>query len=141
MARLVVSAREGPCEKEALIAIVRTLVEDVDASLAFYEEALGFRLRFRSGPFAAIERGDLEIRISGPGTSARQAMPDGSVPEPGGWNRIVVEVEDLEAFVAGLRARGTSFRNEPLRGPGGTQVLIEDPSGNPVEIFQPRDPA
>ena len=119
------------------MAIARYLVEDVDAALAFYQQALGFRLRFRAGPFASIERGDLEIRISGPGTSARKAMPDGSVPEPGGWNRIVVEVEDLQAFVADLHARGAHFRNEPLQGPGGTQVLIEDPSGNPIEIFQP----
>ena len=99
------------------MAIARYLVQDVDESLAFYQETLGFTLRQRFGPpFASIERGDLQIWISGPGTSARKEMSDGRVPEPGGWNRIVVEVEDIEAVVADLRARGTKFRNEPLRG-------------------------
>ncbi len=122
------------------MAIARYLVKDVDEALAFYQEALGFTVRQhgKGSPFAWIEKGDQSLWVSGPGTSAQQPMTDGSVPEPGGWNRIVVEVEDIEAVVADLRARGTTFRNEPLSGVGGTQVLIEDPSGNPIEIFQPR---
>lgn len=119
------------------MATVRYLVDDVDKALAFYEEALGFTLRQRFPPFALIERGDLQLWISGPGTSARKPMPDGRAPEPGGWNRFVVEVEDIEAVVADLRSWGANFRNEPLTGPGGTQILVEDPSGNPIEIFQP----
>lgn len=119
------------------MATVRYLVHDVDKAVAFYEEVLGFTLRQRFPPFAMIERGDLLLWIAGPKTSAAKPMPDGRKPEPGGWNRIVVEVEDIEAIVADLRSRGVTFRNEPLTGPGGTQVLIEDPSGNPIEIFQP----
>jgi catechol 2,3-dioxygenase-like lactoylglutathione lyase family enzyme len=120
------------------MAVARYIVDDVDASLAFYTEVLGFELVQRWGPpFASIGKGDQQIWLSGPGTSARKPMPDGGEPAPGGWNRIVVEVEDLEAVVASLRARGATFRNEPLAGPGGTQVLIEDPSGNPIEVFQP----
>ena len=119
------------------MATVRYLVDDVDEALAFYQEALGFTLRTRPVPiFAMIERGDLLLWLAGPGTSARKAMPDGRSPEPGGWNQIVVEVEDIEAVVADLHRRGATFRNEPFTGPGGTQVLIEDPSGNPIEIFQ-----
>ena len=119
------------------MATVRYLVNDVDAVIAFYEEVLGFTLRQHPAPpFAMVERGDLLLWIAGPGSSARKAMPDGRAPEPGGWNRIVVEVEDIAAVVADLRSRGVRFRNEPLTGPGGTQVLIEDPSGNPIEVFQ-----
>ena len=117
------------------MATVRYIVDDVDASLEFYTQVLGFELVQRWGPpFASIGKGDQQIWLSGPGTSARKAMPSGDEPAPGGWNRIVVEVK---AVVAQLRERGTTFRNEPLEGPGGTQVLIEDPSGNPIEVFQP----
>ncbi len=119
------------------MATVRYLVHDVDEAVAFYQELLGFTLRRRFPPFAMIERGDLLLWIAGPKTSAAKPMPDGRKPEPGGWNRIVVEVDDIEAVVTDLRSRGVTFRNEPLTGPGGTQVLIEDPSGNPIEIFQP----
>ena len=121
------------------MAIARYLVKDVDEALAFYQEALGFTVRQNFGPFASIERGDQEIWLSGPKTSAAKDMPDGSSPEPGGWNRFVLEVDDMDAVVAGLRARGATFRNEPFKGVGGTQVLIEDPSGNPIEIFEPAD--
>ncbi len=122
------------------MAIAGYFVQEVDEPLAFYQEALGFTLRLHEpgSPFAWIEKGDQHLYISGPGTSAHKPMLDGSVPEPGGWNRIVVEVEDIEAVVADLRARGTHFRNEPLTGIGGTQVVIEDPSGNPIEIIQRR---
>lgn len=120
-------------------AVVRYIVDDVDQALAFYREVLGFELVQRYGPpFASIGRGDLHLWISGPETSARRAMPDGTLPEPGGWNRLVIEVDDLEAAAAAIRARGGRLRNEPITGPGGTQVLVEDPSGNPIELFQPR---
>ena len=120
------------------MAVARYIVDDVDEALTFYTEVLGFELVKRWGPpFASIGKDDLQLWISGPGTSARKAMPGGEDPAPGGWNRIVVEVADLEAVVAELRSRGATFRNEPLEGPGGTQVLIEDPSGNPIEVFQP----
>jgi len=119
------------------MAVARYIVDDVDRAVEFYIEAFGFELKQRFPPFASLTRDDLEIWISGPATSARKPMPDGSSPEPGGWNRIVIAVEDIDATVAELRERGATFRNEPLTGPGGTQVLIEDPSGNPIEVFQP----
>ena len=118
------------------MATVRYMVRDVDAALPFYE-ALGFTLADRWGPpFAIVERGDLEIWLSGPGTSAAKPMPDGAKPEPGGWNRIVIGVDDIDATVTSLKATGTRFRNEPISGPGGKQVLVEDPSGNPIELFE-----
>jgi catechol 2,3-dioxygenase-like lactoylglutathione lyase family enzyme len=118
--------------------VVRYLVDDVDASLAFYA-ALGFKLADRWGPpFAIVKRRSLAVWLSGPGTSARKKLADGSVPRPGGWNRLVLEVEDMEAALSGLRAHGLKCRSKPIKGPGGTQVLIEDPSGNPIELFEPR---
>ncbi len=116
---------------------VRYLVHDVDAVLPFYA-ALGFALVDRWGPpFAIVERQGLALWLAGPGTSARRPMPDGATPAPGGWNRIVIEVDDLDAAIARLRDAGAKFRNEPVAGPGGRQVLAEDPSGNPVELFEP----
>ncbi len=121
------------------MAAVRYLVDDTDAAVAFYTESLGFTLRTRMGPaFAIVERDGLELWLSGPQSSAAQPMPDGKEPAPGGWNRLVIELSDLSETVARLRAAGVRFRNEPLSGPGGTQVLMEDPSGNPVELFAPR---
>ena len=118
------------------MATVRYLVQDVDAALAFYE-ALGFALTERWGPpFAMLARGDLSLWLSGPGTSAARPLPDGSVPQPGGWNRMVIEVADLDAALAALRQTGAHSRSEPVAGPGGRQVLVEDPSGNPIELFQ-----
>ena len=115
----------------------RYLVNDVEASLKFYVEILGFTVMQKWGPaFAIIERNDVRLWISGPGTSAMQPMPDGRRPEPGGWNRIVVEVEDLAALIEELKKQNVIFRNEIVQGPGGKQVLIEDPSGNPLELFQ-----
>ena len=123
-----------------VMATVRYLVHDVDAVLEFYTATLGFELEKRWGPpFAILAKGDLRLWISGPQTSAARPMPDGRKPEPGGWNRLVVMVEDLPSFVEGLREKGVTFRGELIKGPGGTQVLIEDPSGNPVELFEPRD--
>ena len=118
------------------MATVRYLVRDVDAALAFYE-ALGFALTERWGPpFAMLARGDLSLWLSGPGTSAARPLSDGSVPQPGGWNRMVIEVADLDAALAALRQTGAHSRSEPVAGPGGRQVLVEDPSGNPIELFQ-----
>ena len=119
--------------------VVRYLVADTDEAVAFYVDLLGFTLQARLGPaFAIVERDGLELWVSGPRTSAAQPMPDGRVPVAGGWNRLVLEVEDVGEKTARLRAAGVTFRNEPLTGPGGTQVLVEDPSGNPVELFSPR---
>ena len=89
-------------------------------------------------PFAMVRRGDLTLWLSGPGTSAARPMPDGAQPVPGGWNRLVLEVDDLDTTIAALQAAGAHFRSEVVRGPGGRQVLVEDPSGNPVELFQPQ---
>ncbi len=118
------------------MATVRYMVRDVDAALPFYE-ARGFTLTDRCGPpFAIVERSDLALWLSGPGTSAAKPMADGAKPESDGWNRVVIEVTDINATAATLKSAGTRLRNEPISGPGGTQVLIEDPSGNPIEIFE-----
>ena len=116
---------------------VRYMVKDVDASVAFYTQRLGFELKQQFGPAMAItRRGELTLWLAGPGASAARPMPDGRKPEPGGWNRFVIEVEDLETQVGELRAQGVAFRNEIVTGPGGRQILCEDPSGNVVELFQ-----
>jgi catechol 2,3-dioxygenase-like lactoylglutathione lyase family enzyme len=118
--------------------VVRYLVNDVDESLPFYK-ALGFKLADRWGPpFAIVKRKSLSIWLSGPGTSARKKLKNGATPEPGGWNRLVIEVKDIEATVKALSELGAKFRSKPISGPGGKQVLVEDPSGNPIELFQPR---
>lgn len=117
---------------------VRYMVRDVDEAVDFYAQRLGFSVARRWGPaFAIVERGDLALWVSGPDTSAARAMPDGRRPEPGGWNRIVIEVEDVHGLARTLAEAGVTFRNEVITGPGGSQVLIEDPSGNPIELFQP----
>jgi catechol 2,3-dioxygenase-like lactoylglutathione lyase family enzyme len=119
---------------------VRYIVDDADAAVDFYRDGLGFEVAMRPGPgFAVLTRGSLRLLLSeptGPGGAA-QAMPDGRRPEPGGWNRIQLEVADLEHEVETLRGTGARFRNEIVHGRGGDQVLVEDPSGNPVELFQP----
>jgi catechol 2,3-dioxygenase-like lactoylglutathione lyase family enzyme len=120
------------------MAPFRYLVTDIDLAIQFYTEQLGFVLAERMGPaFAIITKGDLCLWLSGPQTSAARPMPDGRKPEPGGWNRFVIEVEDLEQLVAALKQAEVMFRNEIITGPGGKQVLVEDPSGNPIELFQP----
>ncbi len=118
---------------------VRYIVSDVDAAIPFYTDMLGFKVDMRPAPgFASLSRGDLQLLLNRPGAGgAGQAMPDGRLPAPGGWNRIQIEVEDLEATVAKLKRAGGRFRNEIVTGGGGKQVLIEDPSGNPIELFQP----
>lgn len=120
---------------------VRYVVSDVDEAISFYTEALGFRVEMHPAPgFAAISRGELRLLLNRPGGGgAGQAMPDGQVPAPGGWNRIQIEVEDLEAVVQRLRALGSHFRNEIVVGRGGKQILLEDPSGNPIELFEPAE--
>jgi len=117
----------------------RYLVKDVDGAIAFYSR-LGFEVVERWGPpFAIVSNGDVTLWLSGPETSASKAMPDGRIPEAGGWNRVVVEVEEVEALATELKEAGVVFRNDGIKGPGGTQYLIEDPSGNPVEIFESRE--
>ena len=119
------------------MAVIRYMVTDVDQAVDFYTRHLGFTLQQRMGPpFAIVTRGDLKLWVSGPQASAGRPMPDGRVPEPGGWNRLVIEVEDLAALVATLKVAGVRFRNDIISGPGGSQVLVEDPSGNPIELFQ-----
>jgi catechol 2,3-dioxygenase-like lactoylglutathione lyase family enzyme len=117
---------------------VRYMVDDVEAAVAWYTKHLGFTLLSNHAPaFADATRGALRLLLSGPTSSAGRPMPDGERPVPGGWNRIHLIVEDLPAEVARLRAAGAKFRNEIVTGPGGSQVLLVDPSGNFVELFQP----
>jgi catechol 2,3-dioxygenase-like lactoylglutathione lyase family enzyme len=117
---------------------VRYMVDDVQAALDFYTTFLGFEVLTAYPPaFADVARGNLRLLISGPMSSAGRAMPDGAKPGPGGWNRIHLIVDDLGAEVARLRAAGAPFRNEMIEGPGGKQILLQDPAGNVVELFQP----
>lgn len=123
---------------------VRYIVDDVDAALAFYRERLGFEEVMHPAPtFAMVSRGDLRLALSVPsggGGGGGQPMPDGTVPAPGGWNRLMLEVDDIESAVAALRDAGTRFRNDIVTGFGGKQILAEDPAGNPIELFQPTRP-
>src|SRR6266516_1814171 len=117
---------------------VRYMVDDVDASVDFYTRHFGFSLRSNQAPaFADVIRGNLRLLLSGPSSSAGRPMPDGRKPGPGGWNRIHLIVADIEAEVERLRAAGLTFRNDIVKGPGGSQILLDDPSGNPIELFQP----
>ncbi len=117
---------------------VRYMVDDVEAGVAWYTTHLGFKLLSNQAPaFADVARGSLRLLLSGPGSSAGRPMPDGERPRPGGWNRIHLVVEDLQAEVARLRAAGVRFRNDVVTGPGGSQILLIDPSGNFIELFQP----
>ena len=118
---------------------VRYMVDDVDAAVAFYTTRLGFTLNSNAAPaFADVTRGDLRLLLSGATSSAGRPMPDGRRPTAGGWNRFQLIVDDIASEVARLRAAGVTFRNDIVRGPGGQQILVEDPSGNVVELFQPR---
>jgi catechol 2,3-dioxygenase-like lactoylglutathione lyase family enzyme len=118
---------------------VRYIVNDVDAAIPFYTGVLGFKLEMHPAPgFASLSLGNLQLLLNRPGAGgAGQAMPEGQRPAPGGWNRIQIEVDDLEATVEKLKSAGAQFRNEIVTGNGGKQILIEDPSGNPIELFQP----
>ena len=117
---------------------VRYMVDDVDKAIAFYTEQLEFELLTSAAPaFADVKRGNLRLLLAGPKSSAGRPMPDGRQPGPGGWNRIHFVVDDIESEVARLRDGGATFRNDIVMGPGGKQILLEDPSGNVVELFQP----
>ena len=119
-------------------ASVRYMIDDVAKALTFYTEQLGFETLNSFPPaFADIRRGNLRLLLSGPQSSGRRALPDGRKPEPGGWNRIHLVVKDIEAEVQRLRAAGVTFRSDIVRGPGGAQIVLDDPDGNPVELFQP----
>jgi catechol 2,3-dioxygenase-like lactoylglutathione lyase family enzyme len=121
------------------MATVRYLVHDVELAEAFYVEQLGFVVEQEMLPaFARIRRDDLTLWLAGPTSSAARPMPDGAKPEPGGWNRFVIEVDDLTAVIESLGAAGARFRNDVVTGPGGKQILIEDPDGNPIELFEGR---
>jgi catechol 2,3-dioxygenase-like lactoylglutathione lyase family enzyme len=126
----------------ATMVSVRYLVDDVDTAIDFYTRHLGFTLRSNFAPaFADVVRGNLRLLLSGPTSSAGRPMPDGSKPGPGGWNRIHLIVDDIAAEVERLREAGLAFRNDIVTGPGGSQILLEDPSANPVELFQPAAPS
>ena len=119
---------------------VRYMVDDVAAAVNFYTTHLGFAVLTNQGAaFADVQRGNLRLLLSGHTSSAGRPMPDGRQPAPGGWNRIHLLVDDINAEVARLRAAGASFRNDVVTGPGGKQILIDDPSGNPIELFQPAE--
>ena len=122
------------------MAVVRYLVADVDAAVAFYTQLLGFELVERWGPpFAMVKRDDLTLWLSGPGSSASRPLSSGARPASGGWNRLVLETDDLPALVERLTRTGARFRGDVTTGPGGKQVLLDDPSGNPIELFEPAD--
>ena len=126
------------------VVSVRYMVDDVEEAVVFYTKMLGFEATFTAGPaFADVKRGNLRLLLAGPTSSAGRPMPDGVKPQPGGWNRIHFIVDDLASEVARLRAAGVRFRNDIVKGPGGSQILLEDPSGNPIELFQParREPS
>ena len=118
---------------------VRYMVDDVDAAVAFYVDRFDFTLLSKQAPaFADVVRGNLRLLLSGPRSSAARPMPDGRQPSPGGWNRIHFVVDNLASEVERLQAGGVTFRNEIVKGPGGSQVVLDDPSGNPIELFQNR---
>ena len=120
------------------MASIRYLVNDVNQSIQFYTESLGFTLEQQFGPaMAIVSKNDLTLWLAGPISSAAQPMPDGKKPQPGGWNRIVLQVEDINSLVSSLNGKNVKFRNEIVSGPGGSQILCEDPSGNVIELFQP----
>src|SRR5437867_9014796 len=140
-ARLKSLAVPGTSGGESIMATVnvRYMVHDVEAAIAFYTTHFGFKLRSSAAPaFADIVRGDLRLLLSGPTSSAGRPMPDGHKPGPGGWNRIHFVVEDIEVDVARLRAAGVHFRSDIISGPGGKQIVLDDPSGNPIELFEAR---
>ncbi len=117
---------------------VRYMVDDVQTAVDFYTTNFGFTLNMSAAPaFADVQRGNLRLLLSGPRSSAGRPMPDGRIPQPGGWNRIHFVVDDIAPEGAGLRAAGLTFRNDIIRGPGGQQILLEDPAGNPIELFEP----
>ena len=131
----------GPVSWDTTAAVVRYQVKDVERSLAFYTRHLGFRVKMQAGPTIAIlSRGDLNLILGGPESSGARPMPDGREQTPGGWNRIVLYVEDLDSTIASLEQAGSRFRNEVESGPGGKQIQVDDPDGNPIELHEaPRE--
>lgn len=125
-------------EKKPMSTVsIRYMIDDVPAAIKFYTTHLGFTIDHDASPaFASVTRDGVRLLLSGKTSSGRRAMPDGREPVPGGWNRIHIQVEDLAAEVKRLKDAGLKFRNEPISGPGGTQIILEDPSGNPIELFQ-----
>lgn len=117
-------------------AVVRYQVQDVDRAVAFYTGHLGFQLTQRGGPVAIVSRGDLHLLFGGPGSSGSRPMPDGRRQQPGGWNRVVLYVENLDSIIATLTGAAVRFRNEVEIGPGGKQILVDDPDGNPIELHE-----
>lgn len=131
------TADSAPFAPDVNAAVVRYQVRDVGRAIAFYTEELGFRLTQRAGDvFATVSRGDLHLLLGSPRSSGSRPMPDGRQQEPGGWNRIVLYVDDIQSAIAALRGSGARFRNEIEVGPGGKQILIEDPDGNPIELHE-----
>jgi catechol 2,3-dioxygenase-like lactoylglutathione lyase family enzyme len=126
----------GPFVPDAKAALVRYQVKDLDRAIGFYTQHLGFQLAHRAGPVATVRRGELHLLLSGPESSGSRPMPDGRRQEPGGWNRIVLYVESLDSTVAALRTGRARFRNEVESGPGGKQIQVEDPDGNPIELHE-----
>jgi glyoxylase I family protein len=119
------------------MAKVRYLVKEVDRSIEFYTQRLGFKLEQHAGPaFASVSRGDLTLLLSGPGSSGARPLPDGRHQQPGGWNRLLLDVEDLPSCLARMKQAGLRFRSDIVTGPGGRQVQLEDPDGNPIELFE-----
>jgi len=127
-------------DKPVSMVSIRYMIDDVPAAIKFYTSHLGFSLDLDASPaFASVSRDGVRLLLSGKTSSGRRAMPDGRQPVPGGWNRIHIQVDDIDAEVKRLREAGLTFRNEIVRGPGGSQILLDDPSGNPVELFQPAE--
>lgn len=130
------AAQSTPFSPDTNAAVVRYQIQDMERAIAFYTQNLGFELTQRAGPIAVVSRGDLHLLLSGPKSSGARAMPDGRQQEPGGWNRIVVYVDSIDASIATLKTAGARFRNELEVGPGGKQIQVEDPDGNPIELHE-----
>jgi catechol 2,3-dioxygenase-like lactoylglutathione lyase family enzyme len=130
------SEQSGIFSPNTTAAVVRYQVQDVDRAIAFYTQHLGFQVTQKSGPVAIVSRGDLHLLFSGPASSGSRPMSDGRGQEPGGWNRIVLYVDCIDSTIAALRKAGARFRNEVEVGPGGKQILVDDPDGNPVEFHE-----
>ncbi len=131
------SAGSAPFSADATAAVVRYQVLDVDRAVAFYTEHMGFHLDQQAGAvFASVSRGHLHLLLGGPGSSGSRPMPDGRRQEPGGWNRIVLYVENFDSVISALRSAGARFRNDVEVGPGGKQIQVEDPDGNPIELHE-----
>jgi glyoxylase I family protein len=127
----------APLSYDTSSAVVRYQIRDVERAIQFYTQQLGFELRQRAGAvFATVSRGNLRLLLSGPKSSGSRPMPDGRQQEPGGWNRIVLYVENIDATISALRSAGTRLRNEVEVGPGGKQIQLEDPDGNPIELHE-----